>query len=243
MMMMINKLNSLAMLVLLFVAAALLAPTSLQAQAIANSFGGFSQKNSKQPIDIEADSLEVLDDKKYAVFKGNVKARQGKFELVASQIRVTYTGGMGGGKKKKQGKNAIKWIEASGKVAISTADGQSATSDRARFDVIKRVVIISGNVVLSQSGNVMRGDKLIIDLRTGRSRFDTVARKRAGGGKQKRITGVFMPGRSKGMGMGFLGGKKKRRQAAPSGNGFGNPPVPAQRAGEVPPLPQLKGLQ
>jgi lipopolysaccharide export system protein LptA len=172
-------------------------PGSAFAQSLADRFGGFSKKNNA-PINIEADSLEVLDDKKFAIFKGNVKVRQGKFQLISKKLKVTYTGNIGGQntKKKTQG---IKHIDASGKVAISTPDNQSATSDWAKFDVLAKIVTIGGNVVLSQGGNVMRGDKLVIDLNTGRSKFHSTTKPSNGKkGKRPRISGVFLPGKTNG---------------------------------------------
>ena len=71
---------------------------NVHAQSIAESFGGFSKKNN-EPIKIEADALEVLDDKKIAIFTGNVKVVQGKFQLVSKKLKVTYSGGAGGKRK------------------------------------------------------------------------------------------------------------------------------------------------
>ena len=168
-----------------------------KAQSIADSFGGFSKKNN-DPINIEADSLEVLDDKNSAIFSGNVKATQGTFVLHSKKLKVTYSRG-GKAKDKKPEAKGIKRIDATGKVAISTPDNQSATSDWAKFDVEAKIITIGGSVVLSQGGNVMKGDKLIIDLNTGRSKFHSSTKTAEGKkGKRKRITGVFMPGKSKG---------------------------------------------
>ena len=85
-------------------------------------------------------------------------------------------------------------------MAITTPDNQSATADWAKFDVLAKIVTIGGNVVLSQSGNVMRGDTLVIDLNTGRSKFRSTSSKTSGKkGKRPRISGVFFPGKSKGL--------------------------------------------
>ena len=55
------------------------------AQTLNNTFGGLSE-NSDQPIDIESDTLTVYDAKKYATFKGNVKAVQGSTTLRATEL-------------------------------------------------------------------------------------------------------------------------------------------------------------
>lgn len=169
-----------------------------RAQSIADSFGGFSKKNN-DPINIEADTLEVVDDKNFAVFSGNVKASQGTFVLRSKKLKVTYSRGKGRkDKSEKAAAKGIKFIDATGKVAISTPDHQSATSDWAKFDVMSRIITIGGNVVLSQGGNVMKGDKLVIDLNTGRSKFHATSKSTGSRkGKRPRITGVFMPGSNK----------------------------------------------
>lgn len=196
------------------------------AQTIADSFGGFSKKNN-EPINIEADSLEVVDDKNYAIFTGNVKASQGTFVLIAKKLKVTYSRG-GGGKNKKAETKGIKQIDATGKVAISTPDKQSATSDWAKFDVQAKIITIGGNVVLSQAGNVMRGDKLVIDLNTGRSKFHSTSTATGGKkGKRPRITGVFLPGKSKGKNP-FGSSKKKKATEKKNTKAINKPPLPWQ---------------
>lgn len=168
------------------------------AQGIGSSFENY-QANTDQPIDIEADALEVDDKEKVAVFKGNVVARQGGFSLKAKELAVHYTGTAGSEvasastddtqSDAASGNNAnIERIEATGKVLVTTQDNQTATSEWANFDVDKQVVTIGGNVVLSQGENVLRGDRLVIDLTTGKSRFDV----KGESGKQ-RIRGLFQP--------------------------------------------------
>ncbi len=216
----------------------LLSISSASAQSIADSFGGFSKKNN-DPINIEADTLEVVDDKNTAVFSGNVKASQGKFVLIAKKLKVTYSRG-GAGKKAKAEQRGIKRIDATGKVAISTPDNQSATSDWAKFDVLAKMITIGGNVVLSQGGNVMRGDKLVIDLNTGRSKFHSTSNTPGSKkGKRPRITGVFMPGKS-GNKNPFK--REKKKQPPVQNRQKNGPESQSGNAGfsEVPPLPWQK---
>lgn len=202
--------------------------SAAKAQSIADSFGGFSKKNN-EPINIEADSLEVLDDKKFAIFSGNVKVRQGKFHLASKKLKVTYSGGIGGDNKKQETRG-IKYIDATGKVAISTPDNQSATSKWAKFDVLNKIVTIGGDVVLSQGGNVMRGDKLVIDLNTGRSKFfSSTTASKGKKGKRPRITGVFLPGKTKGKNP-FGGATSKKAKNKKPATGTQKPPLPWQKS-------------
>jgi lipopolysaccharide export system protein LptA len=189
-----------------------LGPAPLGAQTMSNTFGGFS-KNSDQPIDIESDVLVVHDAQKYATFKGNVKAVQGSTTLRATELDVHYVGGGGdsltkapettgatpaadaksegaggvgiGGQKGTQ----ISKIEARGEVVITSDQDQTTTSDWALYDVPAQMVTVGGNVVLMQGKNVLKGDRLVIDLKTGESRFENKGNTEAGG----RIRALFMP--------------------------------------------------
>lgn len=159
----------------------------LRAQSTVDGFAGFSGQ-SNRPIDIESDALEVQDEKKVAIFRGNVKAVQGDMTLRSREIRVNYTGERGG----EGSGTEITTIKATGKVLIETRNDQSSSSEWALFDVQKQTVTIGGNVVLTQGENVIKGDRLVIDLKTGRSRFENQGDVSTG----ERVRGLFMPKQS-----------------------------------------------
>lgn len=151
---------------------------TLNAQSLAEKFGGFST-DSNEPIDIEADQLKVNDVRKTAIFTGNVKAAQGKFVLRSKFLEVFYTGNAAGGAK--SGANGkVKKLAARGKVLITTVDQQSATSEWAEFDVQKQTIVLGDEVVLTQGGNIIKGGRLIIDLKTRQSRFENKTKKNKG---------------------------------------------------------------
>lgn len=191
----------------------LLAALPAGAQSPTNSLGGFSQ-NSDEPIDIESDVLVVHDAKKYATFKGSVKAVQGKTTLKAHELDVHYSGSAGSGISQAAAPatpdagavasadpkpaggagiggsgNQISKIEARGDVIIVTDEDQTTTSEWALYDVPTQMITVGGNVVLMQGKNVLKGDRLIIDLKTGESRFENQGNTAAGG----RIRALFMP--------------------------------------------------
>src|SRR6476660_1765420 len=197
------------------VALCLLAASPAPAQTMTNTFGGFS-KNSNEPIDIESDVLVVHDSQKYATFKGNVKAVQGTTTLRARELNVHYTGGgdklIGGQDKKDSGEQVatetkvadakddkgessdsgtqITKIIARGDVVITSENDQTTSSDWAIYDVPTQQVTVGGNVVLTQGKNVLKGDRLVIDLKTGESRFENTGNTAVAGG---RIRALFMP--------------------------------------------------
>src|SRR3546814_18030185 len=52
---------------------------------------------SKQPVDVDADRIEVQDRQDRAVFSGNVKVRQGNLAIDAARLRVAYRNASGKG--------------------------------------------------------------------------------------------------------------------------------------------------
>jgi lipopolysaccharide export system protein LptA len=81
-------------------------------------------------------------------------------------------------------------IYARGDVVINSDQDQTTTGDLADYDVPGQMVTVSGNVVLTQGKNVLRGDRLVINLTTGESRFDPGS---TGSGKPPRVKALFMP--------------------------------------------------
>ena len=190
-------------------ASAVLNLPSATAQTLTNAFGGLSQ-SSGDPIDIESDALVVHDKEKYATFRGKVKAVQGTTTLRAKELNVHYVGGAslapgnkeggattstkvadakGGGEAAKGDQAQITKIEAKGEVVITSDKDQTTTSEWALYDVTAQMVTVGGNVVLTQGQNVLKGDRLIIDLKTGESRFENTGSEATGG----RIRALFMP--------------------------------------------------
>lgn len=117
-----------------------------------------------QPVEIEADTLEVEDKSQQATFIGNVVAVQGDTRLRADRLKATYAAGPNGGKTQ------IRQIIATGRVHVMSKDDQSADGDWARYNVITREIVMGDKVVLRQGQNVIRGTKLFIDLNSGLSR-------------------------------------------------------------------------
>lgn len=184
---------------LALILAGFIVPSS--AQAPGSSLAANYAANSEEPIDIEADALEVNDQKKIATFSGNVSATQGDFNLRAKEIQVFYSADK---KKPDTGENAaasgpgansqITKINANGKVLVTTKDNQKATSDWAHFDVKTQLVTIGGNVVLSEGFNTIKGNRLVIDLKSGVSRFENSQQTAAEGDDQKpkqRLRAIF----------------------------------------------------
>jgi len=158
-----------------------------------NALQGFS-KNKGQPVSIEAERLEVRDKDKTATFAGKVQVVQGDTTLRCKTLTVFYDepGETKAGSNRPVAKIAssaeqkIKKLDAKGDVVVTQND-QVATGDTASFDMDKNVVTMSGNVVLTQGQNVLRGSRLVVDLTNGYSRVES------GSGKDGRVQGLFVP--------------------------------------------------
>jgi lipopolysaccharide export system protein LptA len=162
-------------------------------QGVPNAMQGFSQ-NRDQPIQIEAASLEMRDKKKEATFAGNVKVVQGDTTMTSKTLVVFYESSSDkapapqaepakGAKATKGapmqsatpgpgGASSIKRLEARGNVVVTQKD-QVVTGETAVFDTKTNLITMLGGVVLTQCQNVLRGDRLMVDMTTGVSRVES----------------------------------------------------------------------
>ena len=173
--------------------------------------------DSSLPIEITADRLEVAQKEQVATFAGNVDAVQGDLVLSADKLRVYYQG-----KAEKIGLatgtgSTIRRIEAEGDVLLSSPQ-ETASGEFGVYDVPAELVTLEGSVVLTRGDNVIRGERLEMDLATGKSRMvavDTVA----GGDKaiekpDGRVRALFIP---------------KQKSRTDDGGDPAPPPQPAAR--------------
>ena len=141
-----------------------------------------------QPIEINADSLEVQQEKQVAIFSGNVDATQGDMKLKADQLKVFYRQGSKPGEAPRAQApagtptGAITRIEAIGRVFVSSPT-QTAQGDQGVYDVERNTITLTSRVVITQDKNVLRGDRLVMNLTTGQARMDG----------QSRVKGLFVP--------------------------------------------------
>ena len=157
------------------------------AQGVPNAMQGFSQ-NRDQPIQIEAATLEMRDKKKEATFAGNVKVVQGDTTMTSKTLVVFYDSATAPGSSPAPrrakvapipaaasgpgGSSSIRRLEAKGSVVVTQKD-QVVTGETAVFDTRANLITMLGGVVLTQCQNVLRGDRLLVDMTTGVSRVES----------------------------------------------------------------------
>jgi lipopolysaccharide export system protein LptA len=158
---------------------------------VPNAMQGFSQ-NRDQPIQIEAAALEMRDKKKEATFSGNVKVVQGDTTMTSKTLVVFYEqaatqpappaptakGAKAAPSAPMQsttpgpgGSSSIRRLEAKGSVVVTQKD-QVVTGETAIFDTKANLITMTGGVVLTQCKNVLKGDRLLVDMTTGVSRVE-----------------------------------------------------------------------
>ena len=146
-----------------------------------NALQGFSQ-NRDQPVQIEAATLEVRDKDKVATFSGNVKVKQGDTGMRCKSLVVFYeqdaedrqrqaANTMPAADAGPGGEQKIKRLEARGGVVVTQKE-QTATGELGIFDMKTNTVTLTGNVVMTQGKNVLRGEQLVVDLTSGVSRVE-----------------------------------------------------------------------
>jgi lipopolysaccharide export system protein LptA len=163
-------------------------------QGVPNAMQGFSQ-NRDQPIQIEAASLEMRDKKKEATFAGNVKVVQGDTTMTSKTLVVFYdststpaaapaanakaanakaakSAPMQAASPGPGGSSSIRRLEAKGNVVVTQKD-QVVTGETAVFDTRANMITMLGGIVLTQGKNVLRGDRLMVDMATGVSRVES----------------------------------------------------------------------
>ena len=70
------------------------------------------------------------------------------------------------------GSSSIRRLEARGSVVVTQKD-QVVTGETAVFDTKANSVTMLGGVVLTKGKNVLRGDRLVVDMTTGTSRVES----------------------------------------------------------------------
>jgi len=164
--------------------------------AIAQDVSALKGLDTHQPVDVEADRIEVQDRQDRAVFSGNVHVRQGNLAIDAARLRVSY-------RKVQSTPGTPQPANSTGNLEILRIDADSgvhirspsenASGDYGIYDLDKRIITLLGAVTLTRGDTVLHGQRLVMDLNSGHSTLDggVVG---TGGGKASsgRVTGRFV---------------------------------------------------
>jgi lipopolysaccharide export system protein LptA len=163
--------------------AALAASAGLGGVAWAQNAGVSALKghDSNAPVLVDADRIEVQDRADRALFVGDVKVRQAELTLDTQRLTVAYTNDKG---------VQIQRLDAAGGVTVRSPS-ETARGNFGIYDLDKRLITLVGDVQLVRGGSQVAGQRLVIDLDTGRAVIDGGPRGvNQGGG---RVSGRFLP--------------------------------------------------
>lgn len=138
--------------------------------------------NSNAPVDVTANRIEVQDRADRAIFVGNVHATQAELTLDTERLTVAYsnkpaaaaptpastqpatTSPAGSGVQ-------IHRLDAAGGVVVHSPS-ETAKGEFGIYDLDRKLITVIGNVQLTQGQNVVNGQRLVINLDSGRAVVD-----------------------------------------------------------------------
>jgi len=108
------------------------------------------------------------------VFTGIVRLQQGDFQLRTTALTAYYLGQSRLSDGGEWRADQVTRVDARERVLVISKDGQTTvTGEWATFDIIANTVVLMGdNVVVSHGKDVAQGERLNIDLTTGKYRFE-----------------------------------------------------------------------
>lgn len=187
-----NKRKNMHKKILYFITLAFLASPSVAQLEVVG-------QDSTKPIEITADSLEVLQGENKAIFSGDVNAKQGQVDIKSSKMTVFYKKSAD---KKDEAKSEQRQTSSEGKVSkveiddkvfISTPK-ETAQGNKGVYEVDAGTITLTGNVTLTSGKNIVKGEKLVYNIKTRQSKIVSGADNKNATGKKERVRGVFIPG-------------------------------------------------
>jgi lipopolysaccharide export system protein LptA len=138
-----------------------------------------------EPVEIVSDRMDAYKEEKLVKFAGNAKVIQGDKLLKADQLLLYYKKDVD--KESQKGKTALdgtknmEKIEAKGNVS-STQGERIVTSDEAVYYHDSAQVILTGNVIMREGNNIIKGCKATIYLNENRGKVEVCET-----GKEQRV--------------------------------------------------------
>ncbi|HOJ52361.1 MAG TPA: lipopolysaccharide transport periplasmic protein LptA [Syntrophales bacterium] len=147
---------------------------------LSHPIGAEEKKPPAPPIHIQSNTLEALEEKKLVIFSGQAVAVRGDMVLKGDRILVYYKSTEG---RKEEG-GEVDRIEVQGNVVVTQKE-RTAYGDQAVYEQSTQQIVMTGNAVLKEGKNVVRGDKITWIIPEKRGVVE-------GGGKT-RVTATIYP--------------------------------------------------
>ena len=134
--------------------------TPVSAQGTQVAFGAIQQDTSA-PVEVSADQLNVDQNTGEALFTGNVVVGQGEMRLSAPRVMVIY----------RENSSTIERMEATGGVTLVSGP-DAAEASRAEYSIRTGVIVMTGDVLLTQGRSAISGDRMTVQLDDGTARVE-----------------------------------------------------------------------
>lgn len=145
------------------------------------------QTNKTDPITINSDKAIFLREKNFIEFSGNVEVKGEDLNIKCNVLHVYLKNLNKNETSQKATKDILKKMIAEGNVHI-LFQGKEGFCDICEYNMENKKIILLNNVTLIQGKNKIKGDKLIIDLITGKSEVFS--------SKESRVEIIFYPDNS-----------------------------------------------
>lgn len=113
--------------------------------------------DTRQPLEIQSQQLEIFQQKKQSVFSGDVVAVQEDMTLTTDRLTVFFIDD-----------NTVDYLEAVGSVKFTQLD-RTATADKAVYRQADEVLTLLGDARVQQGKNVVSGEEIVFFVRENRS--------------------------------------------------------------------------
>jgi lipopolysaccharide export system protein LptA len=148
-------------------------------------------QNGKAPIDAISDHAEHINSQCLSLFQGNVEAVQDNARLRTDVLRLYSEKVAKPGSSNNNCGNIVR-AEADGSVYYVTPR-QRVKGDKAVYLADQNTITITGDVVAVQDKNVIRGDRMVINVETGDGQMESNV---TGRNKPGRVRTVIYPNQS-----------------------------------------------
>ena len=126
---------------------------------------GVQDHDSSTPVEITSEELELDQETGTAIFTGDVIVRQGAITMTTQRMTVEYA------EDAETGKNEIQVIRMFGGVTF-VSDAEAAESQSAVYSLASDILVMDGNVLVTQGATALSADKLTYNLNTGDGRME-----------------------------------------------------------------------
>ena len=141
--------------------------------------------DQQQPIEIEADGVEIDDGRQVSIYTGNVDIRQGSMQLLADRVTVQHA------KSRQPSHIVAEGNPARFRQLVKKGKEVKARAGRIEYDANSDEVELIGKAVLTQGKDSFSSDRILYDRHKAVVKAGAAVK---GGGKGGRVRITINPG-------------------------------------------------